>query len=100
MVAWRRLVAWSEFVWRRCVGTLPPMCSASESFFHGAWSSAALPDSAERCFILLMAAYLGVVAQWRFGVRCVAMDSRRRTKLSGVVVTSIAEWPDKVEASI
>ncbi|EMS50891.1 hypothetical protein TRIUR3_24062 [Triticum urartu] len=28
------------------------------------------------------------------------MDSRRRTKLSGVVVTSMAEWPDKVEASI
>ena len=48
----------------------------------------------------LMAAYLGGVAQWRFSVRCVAMDSRRRTKLSGVVVTSMAEWPDKVEASI
>ena len=48
----------------------------------------------------LMVAYLGGVAQWRFGVRCVAMDSRRRTKLSGVVVTSMAEWPDKVEASI
>ena len=30
----------------------------------------------------------------------VAMDSRRRTKLFGVVVTSMAEWPNKVEASI
>ena len=54
LVAWLQLVAWSEFVWWRCIGALPPMCSASESFFHGAWSSAALPDSAERCFILLI----------------------------------------------
>ena len=47
-----------------------------------------------------MATDLEGVAQCRFGVRCGRMDSRRRTKLSGVVVTSMAEWPDKVEASI
>ena len=28
------------------------------------------------------------------------MDSRRRRWLSGVMVGSMAEWPDKVEASI
>ena len=28
------------------------------------------------------------------------MDSCRRRKLSGVMGTSMAEWPDKVEASI
>ena len=48
----------------------------------------------------LMAADLGSVVQWRLGVRCLEMDSRRRRQLSGVMVASMAEWPDKVEASI
>ena len=43
---------------------------------------------------------LGGVVQWGFGVRCKEMDSRRRRTLSGVMVASMAEWPDKVEASI
>jgi len=47
-----------------------------------------------------MAADIGGMALWRFGVRCAEMDSRRRRLLSGVMVTSMAEWPDKVEASI
>ena len=47
-----------------------------------------------------MAADLGGMALWRLGVRCAEMDSRRRRLLSGVMVTSMAEWPDKVEASI
>ena len=46
-----------------------------------------------------MTADLGGVAQWRLGARCAVMDSRRR-QLSGVMVASMAEWPDKVEASI
>uniref|UniRef100_M8C531 Uncharacterized protein n=1 Tax=Aegilops tauschii TaxID=37682 RepID=M8C531_AEGTA len=37
---------------------------------------------------------------WRLGARCAVMDSRRWRQLSGVMVTSMAEWPDKVEASI
>ena len=40
------------------------------------------------------------MAQWRLDARCAEMDSRRRRKLSGVMGTSMAEWPDKVEASI
>ena len=40
------------------------------------------------------------VAQCRFGVRWARMDSRRRTTLSDVVVASMAEWPDKVDASV
>ena len=47
-----------------------------------------------------MVADLGGVAQWRLGVRCAEMASRRRRLLSSVMVTSMAEWPDKVEASI
>ena len=47
-----------------------------------------------------MAADTGGMALWRLGVRCTEMDSRRRRLLPGVMVTSMAEWPDKVEASI
>ena len=47
-----------------------------------------------------MAADIGGMALWRLGVRCTEMDSRRRRLLSGVMVTSMAEWPYKVEASI
>ena len=43
---------------------------------------------------------LGGVVQWRLGARCVVMDSRRWRQLSGVMVALMAEWPDKVEASI
>ncbi|KAE8778880.1 Peroxidase 70 [Hordeum vulgare] len=45
-----------------------------------------------------MAVDLDGVEQWRLGVRYVAMDSRRRTTLSGVVVMSMAERPGKVNA--
>ncbi|XBI64694.1 hypothetical protein VPH35_044755 [Triticum aestivum] len=38
--------------------------------------------------------------EWRLGARCVVMDSRRWRQLSGVMVASMTEWPDKVEASI
>ena len=48
----------------------------------------------------LMTADLGGVVQWRLGARCAVLDSRRRGLLSGVMVASMAEWPDKVEASI
>ena len=47
-----------------------------------------------------MTADLGGVVQWRLGARCAEMDSRRRRWLSGVMVASMAEWPNKVEASI
>ena len=47
-----------------------------------------------------MTANLGGVVQWRLGARCAVLDSRRRGLLSGVMVASMAEWPDKVEASI
>ena len=47
-----------------------------------------------------MAADLGGVAQWRLGVRWVAMDSRSRTTLSGIVVASMAERPGMVDASV
>ena len=47
-----------------------------------------------------MAADIGGMALWRLSVRCTEMDSRRRRLLSGAMVTSMAEWPDKVEASI
>ena len=46
-----------------------------------------------------MAADLSDVAQWRLGVRWMVMDSCRRTTLSGIVVTSMAERPGKVDAS-
>ena len=48
----------------------------------------------------LMMADLGGMALWRLKVRCTEMDSRRRRLLSGVMVTLMADWPDKVEASI
>ena len=38
--------------------------------------------------------------QWRLGVRCVAMDTRRRSTLSGVVVASAAARPGKVDAAV
>jgi len=47
-----------------------------------------------------MAARIGGMALWRFAARCAEMDSRRRRLLSGVMVTPMAEWPDKVETSI
>ena len=55
----------------------------------------------ERCFIPhIDGGGFGGMALWRLGVRCTEMDSHRRRLLSGVMVTSMAEWPDKVEASI
>ena len=47
-----------------------------------------------------MAADIGGMALRRLGVRCTEMDSRRRRLLFGVMVASMAEWPDKIEASI
>ena len=47
-----------------------------------------------------MAADIGDMALWRLGVRCTEMDSRGRRLLFGVMVTSMAEWPNKVEALI
>ena len=47
-----------------------------------------------------MAAEIDGMALWRLSVRRAEMGSRRRRLLSGVMVTSMAEWPDKVEASI
>ena len=47
-----------------------------------------------------MTADLAGVVQWRLGARCAVLDSHRRRLLSGVMVASMAEWPDKVEASI
>jgi len=41
-------------------------------------------------FYIFMAAVLGGMEQWRLGVRCVAMGTRRSTTLSGVVVASMA----------
>ena len=43
---------------------------------------------------------LGGMAQWSLGVRCTEMDSRRRKKLSGVVVASTVARPCKVDATI
>ena len=48
----------------------------------------------------MMAAEIDGMALWRLGVRCAEMGSRRRRLLSGVMVTSMVVWPDKVEASI
>ena len=48
----------------------------------------------------LMTADLDGVVQWRLGARCAVMDSHSWRQLSGVMVASMAEWPDKVEASI
>ena len=47
-----------------------------------------------------MTADLGGVVQWRLGARCVVLDSRRRGLLSGVMMASMAERPNKIEASI
>ena len=47
-----------------------------------------------------MAARIGGMALWRLAARYAEMDSRRRRLLSGVMVMSMAEWPDKVEDSI
>ncbi|XP_037451043.1 uncharacterized protein LOC119321486 [Triticum dicoccoides] len=47
-----------------------------------------------------MAADLGGVALWRFGVRCAEMNSRREVALSGVVVASTTVRPDKVDATV
>ena len=38
--------------------------------------------------------------QWRLGVICVVMDTRRRSTLSDVVVALMEEMSDKVDASI
>ena len=48
----------------------------------------------------MMAAEIDGMALWRLDVRCVEMGSRRRRLLSGIMVTSMAEWPAKVEVSI
>ena len=47
-----------------------------------------------------MAAEIDGMVLRKLGVRCAEMGSRRRRLLSGVMVTSMAEWPDRVEASI
>ena len=47
-----------------------------------------------------MAAVLDGMEQWRLGVRCVVMDTRRRSTLSGVVVASAAARPGKVDAAV
>ena len=47
-----------------------------------------------------MAAVLNGVEQWRLGIRCVAMNTRRRTMLYGIMVASMQERSDKVDASV
>ncbi|VAH33148.1 unnamed protein product [Triticum turgidum subsp. durum] len=42
-----------------------------------------------------MTAEIDGMALWRLGVRCAEMGSRRRRSLSGVMVTLMAEWPEK-----
>ena len=64
----------------------------SKCWLGGWWSGTSSHTS--------MAADIGGMAPWRLGVRCTEMDSCRRRLLSGVMVMSMAEWPDKVEASI
>ena len=64
-----------------------------EQVMAGGWWSGASSHTS-------MAADIGGMALWRLGVRSTEMDSRRRRLLSSVMVTSMAEWPDKVEASI
>ena len=55
----------------------------------------------ERCFIhTLMATDLDGVAQCRFGVQCGRMDTHRRTTLSDVVVSSMAERPVTIDATV
>ena len=48
-------------------------------------------------FYIFMAAVLGGMEQWRLGVRCVAMDTRKRSTLSGGVV---AARLGKVDAAV
>ena len=47
-----------------------------------------------------MAHVLGGMEQWRLGVKCVVMDTRKRSTLSGVVVASAAARPGKVDAVV
>ena len=47
-----------------------------------------------------MAADLGGVAQWRLGVRCAEMDSRRRVTRSSIMVASITARLGKVDAAV
>ena len=47
-----------------------------------------------------MAADVGGVALWGLDVPCTEMGSRRGRLLFGVMVASMAEWPDMVDASI
>ena len=47
-----------------------------------------------------MAEVLGGMEQRRLGVRCVAMDMRRRSTLSGVVVALAATRPGKIDAAV
>ena len=49
---------------------------------------------------IFMAAALGGMEQRRLGVRCVVMDTRRRSTLSGVMVASAAARPGKVDTSV
>ena len=43
---------------------------------------------------------LGGMAQSCLGVRCAKMDSRRRRKLSGIMVASTVARPCKVDATV
>ena len=47
-----------------------------------------------------MAADLSGMAQWRLGVRCTEMDSRRRRMLFGIMVASTTERPGKLGALV
>ena len=81
---------------RGCGASLPavsPMGTSPFLTLYMPWWSGTSSHS-------LMAAKIGGMALWRLAARCAEMDSRRRRLLSGVMVTSMAEWPDKVEASI
>ena len=51
-------------------------------------------------FYIFMAATLGGMEQRRLGVKCVVMDTRRRSVLSGVVMASAAARPGKVDAVV
>ena len=51
-------------------------------------------------FYIFMAEVLGGMEQRRLGVRCVAMDTRRRSTLSGVVVASAAARPGKADVAV
>ena len=79
MMAFYRLPFWGASSWSKC-------------WLEGWWSGVSSHT--------LMAAEIDGMALWILGVRCAEMGSRRRRLLSGVMVTSMAEWPDKVETSI